>query len=144
MGNSSTVFTLLTNALLTEFTVWTTYTDGHPIGADNALAASYLSTPRIFASLSRSDIADIQTPNRSVHLPEKFSGPFSGSCSTRLVGLSAVTAALNPEALFKNSVQFRAQVAVILNSIIFVMLQSEILELNEQYVRSFGGVALSL
>jgi len=105
------------------------------------LAASYLSTLRVFASLSRSDIADIETRNRSVHLPEKFSGPFSCSCSTRLVGLLAVTAALNSEALFNDFVQFRAQVAVILNPIIFILLQSEVSELNEQYVRSFGEAA---
>ena len=52
-----------------------------------------------------------------------------------------MTAALNSEALFNDFVQFRAQVAVILNPIIFILLQSEVSELNEQYVRSFGEAA---
>jgi len=102
------------------------------------LAASYLSTLRTFASLSRSDIIDIETRNWSVRFPEKFSGSFSYDCSTRLVGLSAVTAALNSEALFSDFIQFRAQVAVILNPIIFILLQSEVSDLKEQYVHFFG------
>jgi len=51
-------------------------------------------------------------------------------------------AALNSEALFNDFVQFRAQVAVILNPIIFILLQPEVSELNEQYVRSFGEAPL--
>lgn len=108
------------------FTAWTTYTDGHPIGADSALTANYLSSLRIFASLSRNDIDDSETQNR-----------------TRLVGLSTLTAALNSEALYNDFIQFRAQVAVILNPIVFILLHSEVSTLNEQAVDVKGRLPIS-
>ncbi|KAF9451642.1 hypothetical protein P691DRAFT_723661 [Macrolepiota fuliginosa MF-IS2] len=99
------------------FSAWTTYTDGHLIGADSTLTSNYLSTLHTFASLSRNDAPDHETRNR-----------------TRLVGLSALTAALNSEALYNDFVQFRAQVSVILNPILLVLLRSDISTLNEQAV----------
>ncbi|KAJ3573353.1 hypothetical protein NP233_g2488 [Leucocoprinus birnbaumii] len=99
------------------FTAWTTYTDGHPIGADSTLTANYLSSLRTFASFSRSDMTDTEIRNR-----------------TRLVGLSTLTAALNSEALYNDFVQFRAQVAVMLNPIAFILLHSEVSTLDEQAV----------
>ncbi|KXN86404.1 Protein EFR3 [Leucoagaricus sp. SymC.cos] len=108
------------------FTAWTTYTDGHLIGADGALTTDYLSTLRTFASLSCNDIQDQEIRNR-----------------TRLVGLSALTAALNSEALYNDFVQFRAQVSVILNSIILILLHTEVFVLNDQAIDVKDRVPIS-
>ncbi|EKM80168.1 hypothetical protein AGABI1DRAFT_120198 [Agaricus bisporus var. burnettii JB137-S8] len=99
------------------FTAWTTYTDGHLIGADNSLTENYLSSLRAFASLTSSHVADLETRNRA-----------------RLIGLIALTAALSSEALYNDFVQFRAQVAIILNPILSILLQSDVATLSEQAV----------
>ncbi|KAF9464410.1 hypothetical protein BDZ94DRAFT_1161875 [Collybia nuda] len=97
------------------FTAWTTYTDGHLIGADSDMTRNYLSALRRFSHLSSSDVSDHEVRNR-----------------TRLVGLAALTGALNSEALYNNSVQFRAQVSTIMHSILVTLFQIEITTLDEQ------------
>ncbi|KAJ6628774.1 hypothetical protein B0H10DRAFT_1989294 [Mycena sp. CBHHK59/15] len=97
------------------FTAWTTYTDGHLIGADSNMTRDYVSTLTKFAALSSSEAPDLEVRNR-----------------TRLIGFAALTGALNSEALYNDSVQFRAQVSVIMRPILVTMFQTEIHMLEHQ------------
>ncbi|KAF8812578.1 hypothetical protein BYT27DRAFT_7183025 [Phlegmacium glaucopus] len=97
------------------FTAWTTYTNGHLIGADSYMTKDYLSTLKQFASLSCCDLEDQETRNRS-----------------RLIGLAALTAALNSEALYNDVGQFGSQVSTILHPIMVILFQTTIVVLDEQ------------
>ncbi|CAK5275407.1 unnamed protein product [Mycena citricolor] len=97
------------------FTAWTTFTDGHLIGADSNMTKEYLSTLATFADLSCSKSKDQEVRNR-----------------TRLIGLAALTGALNSEALYNDSVQFRAQVAVMMKPILDTIFQAPIHVLEQQ------------
>ncbi|KAJ7044491.1 hypothetical protein C8F04DRAFT_1068540 [Mycena alexandri] len=97
------------------FTAWTTYTDGHLIGADSVMTRDYVATLKKFASLSCSEAPDQEVRNR-----------------TRLIGFAALTGALNSEALYNDSVQFRAQVSVMMRPILVTIFQAAIPTLDHQ------------
>ncbi|KAJ7765021.1 hypothetical protein DFH07DRAFT_811164 [Mycena maculata] len=97
------------------FTAWTTYTDGHLIGADSSMTRDYIFTLSKFASLSCSDARDHEVRNR-----------------TRLIGFAALTGALNSEALYNDSVQFRAQVSVMMRPILVTVFQTDLPALEHQ------------
>lgn len=97
------------------FTAWTTYTDGHLIGADSSMTKDYLSTLRRFSSLSCNEIADPESRNRG-----------------RLIGFAALSGALNSEALYNDSTQFRTQVSVMLQPIMMVLFQTPLSTLDDQ------------
>ncbi|RDB22539.1 Protein EFR3 [Hypsizygus marmoreus] len=96
------------------FTAWTTYTDGHLIGTDSSMTKDYLSVLRQFSLLSSSAVADHEVRNR-----------------TRLIGFAALTGALNSEALYNDSIQFRAQVSTIMQPILTTLFQTDIATLDE-------------
>ncbi|KAJ7781089.1 hypothetical protein B0H16DRAFT_1877878 [Mycena metata] len=97
------------------FTAWTTYTDGHLIGADSVMTRDYVAALKKFASLSCSEASDQEVRNR-----------------TRLIGFAALTGALNSEALYNDSVQFRAQVSVMMRPILVTVFQTAIPTLDHQ------------
>ncbi|KIK67981.1 hypothetical protein GYMLUDRAFT_36788 [Collybiopsis luxurians FD-317 M1] len=97
------------------FNTWTTYTNGHPIGADNIFTENYISCLRHLASLSSSVVKDHELRNRS-----------------RLVGFAAITGALNSEALYNDTSQFRAQVSIIMKPILNTLLETDLDTLNKQ------------
>ncbi|KAF8914044.1 hypothetical protein CPB84DRAFT_1758234 [Gymnopilus junonius] len=97
------------------FTAWTTYTNGHLIGADSSVTNDYLSILRQFASHGALNSPDQETQNR-----------------TRLIGLAALTAAINSEALYNDIGHFGSQVEVILRAILIIIFATPISTLNEQ------------
>ncbi|KAF4619447.1 hypothetical protein D9613_005352 [Agrocybe pediades] len=97
------------------FTAWTTYTNGHLIGADSNMTKDYLSILKQFATLSSKVSPDQETQNR-----------------TRLIGLAALTAALNSEALYNDIGQFGAQVSIILHPIMVIILETALSLLDVQ------------
>ncbi|KAF9008936.1 hypothetical protein BDQ17DRAFT_88445 [Cyathus striatus] len=101
----------------TVFTAWTTYTDGHLIGADSAMTKDYLSALGQFSHLSSNNSEDQETKNR-----------------TRLVGFAALMGALNSDALYNDSVQFQAQALTILRPILLVLFEADFLTLDEQAI----------
>ncbi|KAH8830475.1 hypothetical protein DL96DRAFT_1593070 [Flagelloscypha sp. PMI_526] len=94
------------------FTAWTTYTDGHLIGADSSMTKEYLSILKHFGSLAASEVKDIE--------------------KTVLFGLSTITGALNSEALYNDPSQFKAQVSVILQPLLTTIFQTPMAILNDQ------------
>ncbi|KAJ3739525.1 hypothetical protein DFH05DRAFT_1513683 [Lentinula detonsa] len=101
------------------FIAWTTFTDGHLIGADSSFTENYLTSLRHFASLCGSVAKDLELRNR-----------------TRLVGFAAITGALNSEALYNDSSQFRTQTSIIMRPILQNVLETNLETLNKQA----GGV----
>ncbi|KAF8897677.1 hypothetical protein BD779DRAFT_1492068 [Infundibulicybe gibba] len=99
----------------TVVTAWTTYTDGHLVGTDSNMTRDYISALRHFSSLSCCRIPDLEVKNR-----------------TRLIGFAAITGALNSEALYNDSQQFREQVSIIMRPILATLLQTTLPVLNEQ------------
>ncbi|TRM67653.1 hypothetical protein BD626DRAFT_564571 [Schizophyllum amplum] len=97
------------------FTAWTTYTDGHLVGADAPFTQDYLSVTRRFSELASSTAADHELRNR-----------------TRLVGFAAVMGALTSEALYNDSAQFREQVSILVRPVLVNILQADLGVLNEQ------------
>ncbi|KAJ7094623.1 hypothetical protein B0H15DRAFT_969617, partial [Mycena belliarum] len=97
------------------FTAWTTYTDGHLIGADSAMTRDYISVLSSFSALSCSEAPDQEVRHR-----------------TRLIGFAALTGALNSEALYNDSVQFRAQVSLMMRPILGTVLETAIHTLEHQ------------
>ncbi|KAK7060498.1 plasma membrane localization protein [Paramarasmius palmivorus] len=97
------------------FTAWTTYTDGHVIGTDSGLTKNYISCLRHFAALASSQERDTEVRNR-----------------TRLVGLAALTGAVNSEALYNDSAQFRTQVSILLRPVLGTLFQNSLKTLDEQ------------
>ncbi|KJA30169.1 hypothetical protein HYPSUDRAFT_32272 [Hypholoma sublateritium FD-334 SS-4] len=97
------------------FTTWTTYTNGHLIGADSAMTGEYLSILSRFASLSSSKSSDQETQNR-----------------TRLIGVAALTAALNSDALYNDIRNFGIQVSTIIRPILAVLFETPISILEDQ------------
>ncbi|KAF9534181.1 hypothetical protein CPB83DRAFT_866446 [Crepidotus variabilis] len=99
----------------TVFTAWTTYTNGQLVGTDSKMTKDYLSTLSQFSSLSCIHSLDQETQNRS-----------------RLIGLAAITAALNSEALYNDIGQFGTQVSTILRPLLTVLFDTTIETLEEQ------------
>ncbi|TFK29366.1 hypothetical protein FA15DRAFT_664310 [Coprinopsis marcescibilis] len=97
------------------FTAWTTYTNGNLIGADQTLTENYLSVLQHFADLSSSDTNDQEIRNR-----------------TRLIGFAAITGALNSEALYNDSRQFKAQVLILMKPILKSLFETDIKTLEDQ------------
>ncbi|KAJ7068417.1 hypothetical protein C8F01DRAFT_1364767 [Mycena amicta] len=97
------------------FNTWTTYTDGHLIGADSSMTREYITVLKRFGALSCSEVSDQEVRNR-----------------TRLVGFAALTGALNSEALYNDSVQFKTQVSVIMRPILVTVFQTDVDVLDHQ------------
>ncbi|KAF8826891.1 hypothetical protein HHX47_DHR5000581 [Lentinula edodes] len=97
------------------FIAWTTFTDGHIIGADSGFTENYLSSLRHFAFLCSSDAQDFELRNR-----------------TRLVGFAAITGAINSEALYNDSSQFRTQTSIIMRPVLQTVLETDLATLNKQ------------
>ncbi|KAJ7283934.1 hypothetical protein C8J57DRAFT_1293970 [Mycena rebaudengoi] len=97
------------------FTAWTTFTDGHLIGADSSMTRDYITLLGKFAALSCSGVSDHEVRNR-----------------TRLIGFAALTGALNSEALYNDAVQFRAQVSVMMRPILVTTFETDIESLEHQ------------
>ncbi|KAF5390722.1 hypothetical protein D9757_002661 [Collybiopsis confluens] len=97
------------------FNAWTTYTNGHLIGADNPFTENYISCLQHLASISSSTAKDLELRNRS-----------------RLVGLAAITGALNSEALYNDTLQFRSQVSIIIKPVLNILLETDLQTLNKQ------------
>ena len=53
---------------------------------------------------------------------------------TRLIGFAGLTGALNSEALYNDSFQFKMQVSIIMRPILANMLQTDITVMDEQFV----------
>ncbi|GAV98967.1 cellular morphogenesis-related protein [Lentinula edodes] len=97
------------------FIAWTTFTDGHIIGADSGFTENYLSSVRHFAFLCSSVAQDFELRNR-----------------TRLVGFAAITGAINSEALYNDSSQFRTQTSIIMRPVLQTVLETDLGTLNKQ------------
>lgn len=96
------------------FNAWTTYTDGHLIGTDSILTKDYLAVLRSFANASTVEAKDHEARNR-----------------TRLIGFAGLTGALNSEALYNDSAQFKHQVSIIMRPILTNLLQTDFGVLDE-------------
>lgn len=99
------------------FTAWTTYTDGHLIGTDSSLTKDYVSALRRFSELSCSSAVDHEIRNR-----------------TRLIGFAALTGALNSEALYNDSTQFKVQVAIVMRPILVTLFEADTDTLDQQAI----------
>lgn len=98
------------------FTAWCTFTDGHVIEADSNLARDYLAVLRRFAQLSTADVKSVDHELRN---------------RTRLVGLAALTGAVNSEALYCSSNQYKPQVSIISRALLFHVMNAELSVLDE-------------
>ncbi|KAJ3548471.1 hypothetical protein NMY22_g1256 [Coprinellus aureogranulatus] len=101
--------------LASVFTAWTTYTNGQLIGADQSFTEEYLSVLNSFADLASSDNADQEVKNRA-----------------RLIGFAAVINALNSEALYNDSRQFRTQTFILLRPVLVSLFHTGTNTLDEQ------------
>ncbi|KAI0736189.1 hypothetical protein C8Q72DRAFT_769172 [Fomitopsis betulina] len=99
----------------TVFTAWTTYTDGHLIGVDREVTQDYMSCLQHFADMGKRRTDDHEIRNR-----------------TRLVGLSALIAAVHSEALYHTSTNFNLQVSVIIPALLTPLLDVDIDTLNHE------------
>ncbi|KAG0709779.1 hypothetical protein DFH29DRAFT_885776 [Suillus ampliporus] len=93
------------------FTAWCTFTDGHVIEADSNLAQDYLAVLRRFAQQSTADVKSVDHELRN---------------RTRLVGLAALTGAVNSEALYCSSNQYKPQVSIISRSLLFHVMHADL------------------
>lgn len=101
------------------FTAWTTYTNGQLIGADSNMTANYQSILKVFASLSaletKNNVRDEETANR-----------------TRLLGFTVLASALNSEALYNDTAQYRMQITTAIKPILLTILHTSIPLLETQ------------
>ncbi|KAK2466322.1 hypothetical protein APHAL10511_001964 [Amanita phalloides] len=97
------------------FTAWITYSNGHLIDVDETLTKDYISVLRRFADLSYNDAKDQELRNR-----------------TRLVGVAALTGAVNSEAMYHNASRFGAQISIMMKPILGVILHEALHRLDEQ------------
>ncbi|KAG2154934.1 uncharacterized protein EDB93DRAFT_124660 [Suillus bovinus] len=98
------------------FTAWCTFTDGHVIEADSNLARDYLAVLRRFAQLSTADVKSVDHELRN---------------RTRLVGLAALTGAVNSEALYCSSNQYKPQALIVSRALLFHVMNAELSVLDE-------------
>ncbi|KAG2156199.1 hypothetical protein DEU56DRAFT_224351 [Suillus clintonianus] len=98
------------------FTAWCTFTDGHVIGADSNLARDYLAVLRRFAQQSTADVKSVDHELRN---------------RTRLVGLAALTGAVNSEALYCSSSQYKPQASIISRALLFHVMNADLSVLDE-------------
>ncbi|KAG1755543.1 hypothetical protein EDB19DRAFT_1891798 [Suillus lakei] len=98
------------------FTAWCTFTDGHVIGADSNLARDYLAVLRRFVQLSTAEVKSVDHELRN---------------RTRLVGLAALTGAVNSEALYCSSTQYKPQVSIISHALLFHVMNADLSVLDE-------------
>ena len=61
-----------------------------------------------------------------------FQDQSNGEFSTRLVGLAALTSAINSEVLYNSSGHFKIQVSIIVRSLLVTLLQADISVLERQ------------
>jgi hypothetical protein len=121
------------NSLRLQFTAWCTFTDGHVIEADSNLARDYLAVLRRFAQLSTADVksVDHELRNRQVFCFSILGDSFISLLRTRLVGLAALTGAVNSEALYCSSNQYKPQVTIISRALLFHVMNVELSVLDE-------------
>ncbi|OCH92881.1 hypothetical protein OBBRIDRAFT_772486 [Obba rivulosa] len=97
------------------FTAWTTYTDGHLIGVDRNITQDYIACLQGFACMGGTKLPDHEVQNR-----------------TRLVGLAALMAAVNSEALFHPSTHFKPQVSIIMHALLTSVLEVDVATLEHE------------
>lgn len=97
------------------------------------MTTDYLSILRQFALLSSSNSTDQETQNRYAGC-NFLSFTKCLSNRTRLIGLAALTAAVNSEALYNDIGHFGTQASIILRPILTVLFDTPISVLDEQYV----------
>ncbi|KAF5333424.1 hypothetical protein D9611_002397 [Ephemerocybe angulata] len=97
------------------FTAWTTFTNGHLVGADQSFTDEYMAVLQQFADLASNENADNEVRNR-----------------TRLIGFAAVAGVLNSEALYNDLRQFRAQTSILTRPILVTLFQTSTTTLQEQ------------
>ena len=119
-----------------QYTAWTTYTNGQLIGADRIFTEDYLSALNSFAGLSCTQLKDQEVQNRCVAALQRYVLFSHMRLSTRLIGFAALTGALTSEALYNDTHQFRAQVSTIMRPILVTAFQTDLKVLEEQYVSS--------
>ncbi len=88
------------------------------------------------APLLNSVAYNSKTRKYKIGAATSFSIFFQLILRTRLIGFAALTGALSSEALYNDTVQFRAQVAIILKPILVTMFQADLKVLDGQYVPS--------
>jgi hypothetical protein len=97
------------------------------------MTTDYLSILRQFALLSFSHSTDQETQNRYADC-NRLCFTKCLSNRTRLIGLAALTAAVNSEALYNDIGHFGTQASIILRPILTVLFDTPISVLDEQYV----------
>lgn len=58
----------------------------------------------------------------------------NGHARTRLVGLAALSGAVNSEVLYNTSSEFKAQVTIIVRPLLATLLFTDLSELDQEYV----------
>lgn len=97
------------------------------------MTTDYLSILRQFALLSYSKSTDQETQNRYASCNLLCSAKCLSN-RTRLIGLAALTAAVNSEALYNDIGHFGTQASIILRPILTVLFDTPISVLDELYV----------
>ncbi|EIW82325.1 hypothetical protein CONPUDRAFT_164944 [Coniophora puteana RWD-64-598 SS2] len=110
------------------FTAWCTYTDGHVIGADAMLNQDYLSILHKFADQSVADRKSVDDEMRN---------------RARLVGLAALNGVVTSDVLYSSSTHFKAQVSVIIQPILYHIINTDPEALEESAVKVKGKTTTS-
>lgn len=116
-----------------QFTAWTTYTDGHLIEVDQNVRQDYMSCLQVFSLMGRVESKDEEVMNRLDrrcllrHVTDIC-------CSTRLVGLAALTGVVTSEALYNSTTQLKAQISTIMPALMVPLLEVEVSILDTEYV----------
>jgi len=97
------------------------------------MTTNHLSILRQFALLSYSNFTDQETQNRYALCNFLCLTKYLSN-RTRLIGLAALTAAVNSEALYNDIGHFGTQASIILRPIMAVLFDTPISVLDEQYV----------
>ncbi|KAG8906442.1 plasma membrane localization protein [Tulasnella sp. 403] len=99
------------------FTAWATYTDGTLLGVDKELTQTYLNVLRTFSMMSVWD-------------SEKGDDEFRSR--TRLVGLAALSSAIQSDALFNSMSIFSEEVSIIVTALLRIITAADIATLNTE------------
>ncbi|KAH8105952.1 hypothetical protein BXZ70DRAFT_886723 [Cristinia sonorae] len=100
------------------FSAWTTYTDGHLIGADRYVTEEHSSCLQVFSRMGRIDGSSIDHEVRN---------------RTRLLGLSAVLGVVASDVLYYSSTQFLPQITTLIPALIIPLLNVDISTLEHEF-----------
>ncbi|THH27291.1 hypothetical protein EUX98_g6908 [Antrodiella citrinella] len=102
----------------TVYAAWTTYTDGHLIGADRYVTEEHMNCLQVFSQMGRADgsSTDHEVRNR-----------------TRLLGLSAVLGVVASDVLYYSSTQFLPQITALVPALIIPLLSVELGALEHEF-----------